>query len=167
MDIQADNISYLIQYAKGEYIVYIDGAGDLDWETTDAFENMTDDIRSKWNKAVASTCRIQNIPSVRAMPYKFRKPLFIMLGTAIANSEEESVSEQLLYEAEIYIEEREKELVRRWVCETALLMLGCVVVVVCLQFLFHLLIIDTVHDVFFGILGGCLSLLFMSRKKGS
>lgn len=148
IDLDVNNIDYLIGYKSGKCITFIDAEGDLDWETEG------EDFDKSLESVLPEISILQTKPSIRAFGRNIRKDIWILLGNAIILSEDKLHSSELINEAGEYIADKEKVTTRIWILGNILLILA---VAFAVSFIFNEN--KNVSMVLYGVIGSCFSAL--------
>lgn len=167
-EVEAANVTHLIQYSKGRYIVFVDSKYDLDWATEDSMQNFGD---SELQKILGRIGILQNKPAVNQMNKKMKLQFNCLLGTALATAFEGNGdnAQGILEEAEKYLFDREYEITRGWIVQYSLTMLiGILGACGLLQWFeptqYMCQQLNWVTPLIFGMIGGVLSILQHNGK---
>lgn len=120
-DIVPDNVTLLIRYVSGRYIVFLDGNNEVDFETTDVYDN--EYLQSKERLNVVYNCveELEHRPAVQYLSPKKQKSFARLLGNALAAELDmaEMVANQTLQMAEQFLKQRTTEISRCWLLLSA------------------------------------------------
>ncbi|SDB54247.1 hypothetical protein SAMN02910298_02773 [Pseudobutyrivibrio sp. YE44] len=165
IDIEADSVFDLITHSDDKYFIFIDNNVELKWEFTKNFEKVLD--KNDWCKIQAEVIRIINLREFTILNKKARKQALSMLGTAIATVECYEEARKILLDTEVYVRESAKETVRNWLLIFTLGNIGILIACVVCNYFFNVWtnMINVLTPCFFGVLGGCFSILVKSRKN--
>ncbi len=108
------NLKHLILETK-DFIVFIDNSEDLDWITTDDYDEKGPEIPAKHNEILNTVALLECKPIIH-LSDKNRLNYKRLLGESLARSLEHDYKKaaDILGQAEHYLVERGKELSRRW-----------------------------------------------------
>lgn len=114
--LSAENISVLVRHSKGNYVVFLDSESELDWMTTDEYDDCHEETKAKRETILSKVESMQHRPAVRYLDKKTRKDFFWMLAEAwvYALDGEYSLADSYLADVQSYLESRNYETCRRW-----------------------------------------------------
>ena len=114
--LSAENISVLVRHSKGNYVVFLDSESELDWMTTDEYDDCHEETKAKRETILSKVESMQHRPAVRYLDKKTRKDFFWMLAEAwvYALDGEYSLADSYLADVQSYLESRNYEICRRW-----------------------------------------------------
>lgn len=115
-DISKNNVSVLVRYIKGEYIVWLDRENEFDWETTDAYDEKNKEQQANRGKYIAKIGALQHQPIANCISKQQYKDLNYMLAEAVVLALENDFEECGKHIAETvkYLEKRSYEVTRKW-----------------------------------------------------
>ncbi len=164
-DIEAENVKYLIRNSEGNYIVFLDADGELDWETTDACDATKEKL---FSDTLSELCVLQQDACVPQMSKKMSMQYNRLLGgILVAALEKNEVSaRKLLKKVKIYLQSREYEITRKWFVGNCLIcLLAATFAFLRLRNKSCCLSKDGLRCLYFGILGGVWSVLQQNGKQ--
>ncbi len=175
-DINVDNINCLVRYSKDRYIVWLDCKNEVDWETTDIYDEEMSENKCI-NRFIARVETLQCQPTAKYLSSAQRKEFNYMLAATIVLVLEDELegAEEQIAKLEKYLYNRNCEITRKWqlfYCFSILLLILCSFVTVSF-FQEKLLSITNVSKELFeilgysilGTLGATLSIALKSGKK--
>lgn len=127
-DIKPDNVTLLIRHSSDNYIVFIDGDSEVDYETTDAYDEAhpSHDEAHPSHEVRLSTIynRIEDLehrPAVQHLSAKNQKALVRLLGNALAAELDmaQPEADKTIQMAEQFLKQRTIEISRRWLLLSA------------------------------------------------
>lgn len=127
-DIKPDNVTLLIRHSSDNYIVFIDGDSEVDYETTDAYDEAhpSHDEAHPSHEVRLSTIynRIEDLehrPAVQYLSAKNQKALVRLLGNALAAELDmaQPEADKTIQMAEQFLKQRTIEISRRWLLLSA------------------------------------------------
>lgn len=115
-DIDSDNVTLLIRYNPGQYIVFLDGNSEVDFETTDDYDRNCSRCKERLNVVYNRIEELEYRPAVQYLSSKNREALVRLLGNALAAELDMAgtVADQTLQMAEQFLKQRTTEISRRW-----------------------------------------------------
>lgn len=157
-DIEPDNVTLLIRYNSGQYIVFLDGNSEVDFETTDAYDDEYPQCKERLNIVYNRIEDLEHRPAVQYLSSKNQKALVRLLGNALAAELDTAgtVADQTLQMAEQFLKQRTTEISRRW------LLLGAFGVTIISWILWQWFLPK--DFMFFGCLGAFFSILCKTGK---
>ncbi len=161
-DICSENISYLIEYSEGEYIIYLDSDGDLDWEFTDDYIKTVGS--EKVSNTIARFTLIQKHPAIRAFETNQRKDILILLGVGLANCNEQESCNAIHRTALEQLRTLEIETTRKWIIEYELGIIIFALVMLIFQNYFPFFMRDIMKCCCMGMIGNVLSVFLNTGK---
>lgn len=118
IDISAKNINVLIRYNKKNYIVFVDKELELDWATTDLYDEdeYNANIRSERHQYLNSLEILQHSPTLSYLSDKKKLEFIRLLGEAWAHALDGNfeLSQLTINEAITYLQKRNYEISRSW-----------------------------------------------------
>ena len=167
------DVEYLIIDSQ-EYIVFIDSKNDLDWITTDEYDNQGHKDISKHNE-VMNLVALHECKPIGDFDIKTRLDYKRLLGEAIARSlgHDYTKATHILQHADNYIKERGKELSRKWYLAQSGKTTAILVFIGVLAWIFRINVISLLGiKVFYfglsmiaGAMGALLSIIFRMGKE--
>lgn len=114
-DISVDNISSLVRYNEGKYIVWLDNNNEYDWETTSDYDELSVD-RTKRNSYMSRISFLEHHPMVKCLSKYNRKEFHYMLADAVVLVLEGEFNEadEKIFELNRYLNDRNCEITRKW-----------------------------------------------------
>lgn len=115
-DIAPDNVTLLIRYIPKQYIVFLDGDSEVDFETTDAYDSEHSQHKEQLDMVYSRIEELEHRPAVQYLSPKHQKTFVRLLGNAVAAelSMAETVAGQTLQVAEQFLKQRTTEISRCW-----------------------------------------------------
>ena len=115
-DIVPNNVTLLIRYNSGQYIVFLDGNSEVDFETTDAYDSEHSQCKERLNVVYNRIEELEHRPAVQYLSSKNQNALVRLLGNALAAELDMAgtVADQTLQTAEQFLKQRTTEISRRW-----------------------------------------------------
>lgn len=115
-DITPDNVTILIRWNSGQYIVFLDGDSEVDFETTDVYDKENLQCKERLNIVYNRIEELEHRPAVQYLSSRNRNALIRLLGNALAAELDmaETVADQTLQMAEQFLKQRTAEISRRW-----------------------------------------------------
>lgn len=115
-DINIDNVELLIRNSTQEYVVFLDSDLEVDFETTDEYDENFSDRKDKINTTYNRIEEMEHRPTIQYLSTKQRRAFARLLGNAFVAELDgcNEVSTQTLQTAEIYLKERTLEISHRW-----------------------------------------------------
>ena len=83
-DIEPDNVTLLIRHSSDNYIVFIDGDSEVDYETTDAYDKAHLSREVRLSTIYNRIEDLEHRPAVQYLSAKNQKALVRLLGNALA-----------------------------------------------------------------------------------
>ena len=125
-DISPDNIGLLIRYNEGNYIVFLDAAFELDWATTDNYDDNHKENSEERERLLSKIEYLQHTPAVKYLSKQTRTDFFTMLAETwvYALNEHFDLAKSHLKKCKKYLRDRNFEVSRRWQIEYTLLQVG-------------------------------------------
>jgi hypothetical protein len=193
-DISHGEIETLVRYHKGQYVVFIDKSTELDWATTDEYDDRINlkyenekELKTKRAEAMSEIEIIQHKPIIDLLDKSYnkkeviessvgnrKKHLIWMLAEAIVYvlDEEYEVAKGHIVKINAFLSERNYEISRKWQMVTS----GVATIIIFFVFLsayFMLKSIATVNELVltfikfmpFGALGSTMSIFQRGRKQ--
>ena len=167
-ELEATNVTHLIQCSENKYIIFIDSQYDLDWFAKDTVEFFG---QPEFQKILGQIGVLKNKPAVNQMTKKMKLQFNCLLGTALATAFEGvfDSAKEVLEEAQNYLVDREYEITRGWIVQYSL---GIFIGTLGILGLLHLFEqtqhicqqLGEVRILIFGMLGGVLSILQHNGK---
>ncbi|MCR5777619.1 MAG: hypothetical protein K6G84_09435, partial [Lachnospiraceae bacterium] len=161
-DICSENITYLIEYSEGEYIIYLDSDGDLDWEFTDDYIETVG--CEQFSKNIAEITLIQKHPAIRAFETNQRKDILILLGVWLANCHDQESCSAVHRTALEQLRVLEIETTRKWIIEYEIVIIIIALVMLIIQNHFLFFMRDVMKCCCIGAIGNVLSVLLNTGK---
>ena len=157
-DIEPDNVTLLIRYSSGNYIVFIDGDSEVDFETTDAYDKEHPPCEVRLSTIYNRIEDLAHRPAVQYLSAKNQKALVRLLGSALAAELDmaQSEADKTIQMAEQFLKQRTIEISRRWLLLSAF---GAAAISLAL---WHWLVPK--DFLFFGCLGAFFSILCKTGK---
>lgn len=120
-DIASDNVTLLIRYTSDQYIVFLDGDSEVDFETTNAYDSGHAQDKGRLNEVYNRIEELEHRPVVQYMSSKNQKAFARLLGNALAAELDiaKTVSDQTIQRAEQFLQQRTAEISRRWLLLSA------------------------------------------------
>ena len=114
--ISPENISVLVRHNNGNYIVFLDAESELDWMTTDEYDERHEKTRTEREKILSKVEAMQHRPAVRYLAKRLKKDFHWMLAETwvYALNDEFSLANSYLLDVKNYLESRNHEICRRW-----------------------------------------------------
>lgn len=169
-DISKENISVVIRYNKGHYVVFLDNIFEIDWETSDEYDDANNETKEARSKVLAEVEWLQHQPCVQIIDENKRNCYISLLAECwcyaldgcfeIANSH--------LKRAEQYLNDRKIEKSRKWQLISCFSIIGTFLVgILAINRCFH--VSDNferwVTYLLFGALGTALSLIINGNTR--
>jgi hypothetical protein len=151
---------YLVLYDEGNFIIAVDTELDLDWETTDAFENKTSAPDKQQIGSTRTTATRLEGKVGKLWPKAMRLHCKRMIGEAMARaySLEHAESQKAIQHAEAFIRQKSIEVSRYWI------LLSCFVFACGILLIGAALTIDT--ETYAAILGKTFHLILQASCLG-
>ena len=136
-DISIDNIQTRIRHSPGNYVVFLDSESELDWETTDEFDEkkfISDEDKAWYTCLLSNIEFVQHQPVLKYISENDRKSVHIMLGECLCYLFEKCFSEAKLHigRVENYVNDRRVEISRKWQLQYCYAIFGVVIFIVAL-----------------------------------
>ncbi len=115
-DISPDNIEILIRFDKDSYIVFVDKDLELDWQTTNAYDNLHSGPDSDQKCLLNSVEMLQHSPTVSYLDKKKRIEFIRLLGESWVYALDEcyDLAKETSEAARNYLLKRNYEISRKW-----------------------------------------------------
>lgn len=157
-DIEPDNVTLLIRHSSDNYIVFIDGDSEVDYETTDAYDEAHLSREVRLSTIYNRIEDLEHRPAVQYLSAKNQKALVRLLGNALAAELDmaQSEADKTIQMAEQFLKQRTIETSRRWLLLSAF---GAAAISLAL---WHWLVPK--DFLFFGCLGAFFSILCKTGK---
>ena len=157
-DIKPDNVTLLIRHSSDNYIVFIDGDSEVDYETTDAYDEAHPSHEVRLSTIYNRIEDLEYRPAVQYLSAKNQKALVRLLGNALAAELDmaQSEADKTIQMAEQFLKQRTIEISRRWLLLSAF---GAAAISLAL---WHWLVPK--DFLFFGCLGAFFSILCKTGK---
>ena len=157
-DIEPDNVTLLIRHSSDNYIVFIDGDSEVDYETTDAYDEAHPSHEVRLSTIYNRIEDLEHRPAVQYLSAKNQKALVRLLGNALAAELDmaQSEADKTIQMAEQFLKQRTIEISRRWLLLSAF---GAAAISLAL---WHWLVPK--DFLFFGCLGAFFSILCKTGK---
>lgn len=120
-DIEPDNATLLIRYSSDNYIVFIDGDSEVDFKTTDAYDEAHHSHEVRLSTIYSRIEDLEHRPAVQYLSAKNQKALVRLLGNALAAELDmaQSEADKTIQMAEQFLKQRTIEISRRWLLLSA------------------------------------------------
>lgn len=120
-DIEPDNVTFLIRHSSDNYIVFIDGDSEVDYETTDAYDEAHSSHEVRLSTIYNRIEDLEHRPAVQYLSAKNQKALVRLLGSALAAELDmaQSEADKTIQMAEQFLKQRTIEISRRWLLLSA------------------------------------------------
>jgi hypothetical protein len=120
-DIEPDNVTLLIRHSSDNYIVFIDGDSEVDYETTDAYDEAHPSHEVRLSTIYNRIEDLEHRPAVQYLSAKNQKALVRLLGNALAAELDmaQSEADKTIQMAEQFLKQRTIEISRRWLLLSA------------------------------------------------
>ena len=120
-DIKPDNVTLLIRHSSDNYIVFIDGDSEVDYETTDAYDEAHPSHEVRLSTIYNRIEDLEYRPAVQYLSAKNQKALVRLLGNALAAELDmaQSEADKTIQMAEQFLKQRTIEISRRWLLLSA------------------------------------------------
>lgn len=120
-DIEPDNVTLLIRHSSDNYIVFIDGDSEVDYETTDAYDEAHPSHEVRLSTIYNRIEDLEHRPAVQYLSAKNQKALVRLLGNALAAELDmaQSEADKAIQMAEQFLKQRTIEISRRWLLLSA------------------------------------------------
>lgn len=120
-DIKPDNVTLLIRHSSDNYIVFIDGDSEVDYETTDAYDEAHPSHEVRLSTIYNRIEDLEHRPAVQYLSAKNQKALVRLLGNALAAELDmaQSEADKTIQMAEQFLKQRTIEISRRWLLLSA------------------------------------------------
>lgn len=115
-DISSENVTLLIRYTSRRYIVFLDGNSEVDFETTDLYDDEHVQDKERLNVVYNRIEELEHRPAVQYMSSKNQKAFARLLGNALAAELDmaKTTADQTTQKAEQFLQQRTTEISRRW-----------------------------------------------------
>jgi L-rhamnose mutarotase len=169
-DISIDNISVLVRHNDGKYVVFLDQASELDWETTNAFEEENAVNSEERDKILAEIEWLQHQPCVKIISKERQVCFNLLLAECWCYALDDffEIANTHLRRAEQYLNDRKVETSRKWQLFSCLSIVGVfaiAVITINRCFFVSATFTDWSNYLLFGALGTALSLIINSSVR--
>ena len=172
-DISIDNISVLVRYNKGEYIVFIDCESDFDWETTDKFDDDNAKTKIERNKILNDIEWLQHQPCLQYIPEQRKNNFILLLAECWCYALDGcfEIAKAHLKRTEKYLNNRKIETSRKWqlsycyIITIIITFITLIIKLLTIHFKLPISIIDWSTYIMFGAFGTTLSIVIKSGTR--